>query len=50
VLKGFNVQKTLLGLSSVFVSVPDAKVKLCPSPLSSFTELSSLNKKKPLFP
>ncbi len=39
--KGFNVAKTLLGLSSVFVSVPPPTVKLLPLPDWSVTELPS---------
>jgi len=45
--KGFNVAKTLLGLSSVFVSVPPPTVKLLPSPDWSVTELPSFKIKKP---
>ena len=48
--KGFNVAKTLLGQSSVFVSVPPPTVKLLLLPDWSVTELPSFKIKKPLVP
>ena len=48
--KGFNVAKTLLGLSSVFESVPLIVVKLFPLPELSVIELLFFKIKKPLVP
>ena len=48
--KRFNVAKTLLGQSSVFVNVPLATVKLLPLPDWSVTLLPSFKIKKPLVP
>ena len=49
-VKDFHVAKTLLGLSSVFVSVPPPTVKLLLLPDWSVTELPSFKIKKPLVP